>query len=121
MIFEKILMSSFMLQLNKKINDLFAPFGLDQVGWQGNESIKPFLKKYSNNYIAKKLKHADLKYQNSVQLICEGVETALMEELEACQEFITLPGLSYDIALLMRLVTLISYNVSLIVIMRRIW
>jgi len=41
-------------RLNKKINDLFAPFGLDQ-------------------------------------LICEGVEPALMEELEACQEFITLP------------------------------
>ena len=62
-----------------------------------------------------KLEPADLKYQNSVQLICEGVEPALMEELEACQEFITLPGLSHDILLLIML-DLMYYRVRLMII-----
>ena len=51
-------------------------------------------------------------YQNSMQLICEGLEPALMEELEACQEFITLPGPSHDIVLPMLLVMLISCNIK---------
>jgi len=42
-------------RLDKKINDLYAPFGLDQ-------------------------------------LICEGVSPELMGELNACQEFLTLPA-----------------------------
>ena len=33
------------------------------------------------------------KYPDIVQMICEGVSPELMEELNACQEFITLPGL----------------------------
>ena len=46
-------MSSSMLQLNKKINDLFAPFGLDQVSCQEKKSLMAFFKKYSNNNVAK--------------------------------------------------------------------